>query len=237
MNAKTYRLGLFCAFLMSISSSICFAQSHWFVSVGSSFTDYKFKNSAGNLVDYTKPGIGSSFDLGYAAQLSDFSDSSKKASKILQNVFIDAKAQLFQLNAVGSLSGIAALKYETMYAGLSVGIGYRFFNLNGWQLFGKGNISVIKMLQGSQLIASSQGSEYVELQHNALFPEFNNMQLMYGWELQVKKHVNQHLGFYLGYGNRGTSNSAVTKMDGTKATLNFQNNMLQAGIIISPTKK
>lgn len=250
MKSKIYLLGVLSLFFIGITSLDSWAQTNWHVNVGSSFTNYKFKNTAGNLVDYTKPGSGSSFELGCSFSLLDTTSFNKRAAnhhqffkdhptgaKILNNVFVDIKAQLNQLNAIGSITNIAALKYETTFVGISGGLSYRFFQIDGWQLFGKGNVSVSKMIHGNQLISSIQGAEYIDLFHNSLYPEFNKMQVFYGWEVQIKKQVNPSTGFYIGYGNRSTSNSAVTKLDGTKATLDFSNKVLQAGIVITPSRK
>lgn len=220
------------------------AQTNWQVSSGHSISEYLFKNNAGNVLPYFQSGTGMYFQIGAVSSLFDssslgtgaeerieFKQSNPLLAKMMNNVLLEGNVVANQLNASGNLINISSFDYQTQFIGLKAGIGYRFVSFNNWQIIGKAIASGQKILWGKQYLSSTQ--EYFDLTQKAIYPEFNNLLIHYGWEVVLKKQVNKQMGIFIGFSKTNTNHSPVTK-NGTQYTLDFRNQILQFGLSLNP---
>jgi hypothetical protein len=181
-----------------------FSQSYK-LSVGSNITSYAFTNSAGINPSFIRPASGLSFSLNREAQLT-------------KNFIWDVGITYNQFNAVGDIQNIP-FNYSTDFIGVNGGIGPILKLGKGMSLISKGNLSIVKMINGNQFLQN----HYVDLSND---DQFNSIKALYGYSFELNKTVNPKLNVFVKYQHMDSYSFG-------SSTLNFIPSTLSIGIEIA----
>lgn len=160
--------------LISMSS---FAQNYKF-SVGSNITSFIFTNSAGVNPTFLRPASGFHFALSNESLMS-------------KAFYVEYGIHYNQFNNVGDVQSIP-FSYATDYLGIHAGIGPHWELGKGFMISPKANIAAAKMINGNQFLSN----HYVDLSGD---DQFNSLQTMFGYSLEISKQVNSQIGVFAKY--------------------------------------
>lgn len=141
-------------------------------------TTYVFTNSAGTNPSFFRPSSG--LHLGLSRELN-----------ITNTILFDFGINYNQFNNEGDVQNIP-FSYATDFVGIHVGIGPSLNLGKGIAFIPKINVSVAKMIKGSQFLKN----RYVDLSGDE---QFNSLRTMFGYSFELSKQVNPHIGVFLKY--------------------------------------
>jgi hypothetical protein len=226
---------LLLVFLILLCSNLN-AQEYQFA-IGSNQTNYNLVNTQGVKVDFLKPGSGMHMNVRRKIALVDtlelISSGSEKGAfykqhptlaKVLSVLHFDFGLVYNQYNTMGGTQNIA-FDYKTDFVGISSSFGPEFRLGKGFVLGAKLEANGQKMLQGIQML----GSNYYDLSTN---DQFSSVKIFGGYSLQMIKHVNPTVSFFLKYENLQTLTSSIAYT----GILNFTVNTFAFGLNFKTSK-
>jgi hypothetical protein len=160
--------------LVSITS---FAQSYKF-SVGSNITSFVFTDASGTNSNFLRPASGMHLSLSHELLMS-------------KAFYFEYGINYNQFNNVGDVQKIP-FTYATDFIGIHAGIGPHLKLGKGFMFNPKANIAAAKMINGNQFLSN----HYVDLFGD---DQFNSLQSMFGYSLELSKQVNPQIGVFVKY--------------------------------------
>ena len=196
----------------------------WDVQVGSNMTHYDFINTAGVHLNSIKPISGLHLQTGYQHIAVD-SRGRRNVNPILGILTFGVHLNYNEFNAMGN-KGPNLFNYQTNFLGLDLIGGVNIPLFSGFSIRGLVHISVNKLIYGYQMV----NNDYYDLTE---VPQFNGIQFLNGYSLQVIKSVNPFIQIHVGYKK---SNSVFIKpFNGT--SLSFEPTTFLVGIDFLVPKK
>jgi hypothetical protein len=188
--------------LFSYSPTTAFSQDGWKLGLGNSVTRYKFFDSKGAPITFLKQGSGNSIFISKESAVIDTSSfigqTTERAvyflnhellTKLLTHVTYELGLNFNQYNSVGDIQKIP-VNYQTNYLGILAGAGPYSHVLNGFYLSIKANISLQKIVQGTQQL----NNQFVDLMDE---PEFNRVMIFLGYSATLTKNLANGLSLFV----------------------------------------
>jgi hypothetical protein len=191
----------------------------WDVQIGSNMTHYDFINTAGSHVISIKPVTGFHMQTGY--QYIDIDSSGSSKGILTFGVHLNYN----EFNAMGTM-GPNLFNYETNFLGLDLNGGINIPLFSGFSIRGLLHISANKLIYGYQMV----NNDYHDLTEA---PQFNDIQILNGYSLQVNKRVNPFIQIHVGY--KKSDSIFIKPFNGT--SLSFEPATLLVGINFLVQKK
>lgn len=189
-------------FLLFSYSPTAFSQDGWKLGLGNSVTRYKFFDSKGAPITFLKQGSGNSIFISKESAVIDTSSfigqTTERAvyflnhellTKLLTHVTYELGLNFNQYNSVGDIQKIP-VNYQTNYLGILASAGPYSHILNGFYLSIKANISLQKIVQGTQQL----NNQFVDLMDE---PEFNRVMIFLGYSATLTKNLANGLSLFV----------------------------------------
>ncbi len=223
--------------LLSIVSLQIQAQ-HWKWTVGLNSTEYQYKSSTGDVIDYIKPLGGMHASFRFNKELIDTTDliskfsktaiffgNHQKLAKIASLFRYELGLNINQFNATGDIQNII-LNYQTNFVGLHAAFGPEVKVYKGFSIALQGNLGAQKLFTGVQ----SQISTNKNINYNLADNEnFNPIHVMLGYNIEVHKLLTEKTSVFISY----QKNSTLHGWSAGKPSLNFTPTTLSIGLKIS----
>lgn len=229
------RIYVFAALIL-ISQSI--HAQHWKWTVGLNNTNYQYKSSTGELIDFIKPLGGMHASFRYNKELVDTTDliskfsktaiffgNHQKLAKIASLFRYELGANINQFNATGDYQNII-LNYQTNFIGLHAAFGPEVKLYKGFSLAVQGNLDLQKLFSGVQTQISNNKNINYNLADNE---DFNPLHVMLGYNIEIHKLLTDKTSMFISYQKSSTFHG----WSEGKPSLNFAPTSLSIGLKIS----
>ncbi len=211
---------------------------HWKWTVGLNSTEYQYKSSTGDVIDYIKPLGGMHASFRFNKELIDTTDliskfsktaiffgNHQKLAKIASLFRYELGLNINQFNATGDIQNII-LNYQTNFVGLHAAFGPEVKVYKGFSIALQGNLGAQKLFTGVQ----SQISTSKNINYNLADNEnFNPIHVMLGYNIEVHKLLTEKTSVFISY----QKNSTLHGWSAGKPSLNFTPTTLSIGLKIS----
>ncbi len=211
---------------------------HWKWTVGLNSTEYQYKSSTGDVIDYIKPLGGMHASFRFNKELIDTTDliskfsktaiffgNHQKLAKIASLFRYELGLNINQFNAIGDIQNII-LNYQTNFIGLHAAFGPEVKVYKGFSIALQGNLGAQKLFTGVQ----SQISTSKNINYNLADNEnFNPIHVMLGYNIEVHKLLTEKTSVFISY----QKNSTLHGWSAGKPSLNFTPTTLSIGLKIS----
>lgn len=211
---------------------------HWKWTVGLNSTEYQYKSSTGDVIDYIKPLGGMHASFRFNKELIDTTDliskfsktaiffgNHQKLAKIASLFRYELGLNINQFNATGDIQNII-LNYQTNFIGLHAAFGPEVKVYKGFSIALQGNLGAQKLFTGVQ----SQISTSKNINYNLADNEnFNPIHVMLGYNIEVHKLLTEKTSVFISY----QKNSTLHGWSAGKPSLNFTPTTLSIGLKIS----
>jgi hypothetical protein len=211
---------------------------HWKWSVGLNSTNYQYKSSTGETIDYIKPLGGMHASFRYNKELIDTTDliskfsksaiffgNHQKLAKIVSLFRYELGVNINQFNATGDIQNIV-LNYQTNFVGLHAAFGPEVKVYKGFSIGVQGNLSAQKLFSGVQTQISNSKNITYNLAENE---NFNPIHVMLGYNVEIHKILTDKTSVFVSY----QKNSTFHGWTEGKPSLNFAPTSLSIGLKIS----
>lgn len=211
---------------------------HWKWTVGLNSTEYQYKSSTGDVIDYIKPLGGMHASFRFNKELIDTTDliskfsktaiffgNHQKLAKIASLFRYELGLNINQFNAIGDIQNII-LNYQTNFIGLHAAFGPEVKVYKGFSIALQGNLGAQKLFTGVQ----SQISTSKNINYNLADNEnFNPIHVMLGYNIEFHKLLTEKTSVFISY----QKNSTLHGWSAGKPSLNFTPTTLSIGLKIS----
>lgn len=211
---------------------------HWKWTVGLNSTDYQYKGSQGDVIDYLKPLGGMHASFRYSKELIDTTDliskfsktaiffgNHQKLAKIASLFRYELGVNINQFNATGDIQNIL-LNYQTNFVGLQAAFGPEIKLYKGFSLAIQGNLGAQKLFSGVQTQISNSKNINYNLADNE---NFSPIHVMLGYNIELQKLLTDKTSVFVSYQKSSTFHSWTEG----KPSLNFTPTSLSIGLKIS----
>lgn len=211
---------------------------HWKWSVGLNSTDYQFKSSTGEQIDFIKPLGGMHASFRYNKELIDTTDliskfsktaiffgNHQKLAKIVSFFRYEVGLNVNQFNATGDIQNII-LNYQTNFVGLHAAFGPEIKLYKGFSLSIHGNVGAQKLFSGVQTQISTSRNVNYNLADNE---NFKPIHIMLGYNIELHKVLAEKTSAFISF----QKNSTFHGWTAGKPSLNFAPTTLSIGLKIS----
>jgi hypothetical protein len=196
----------------------------WDVQIGTNMTHYDFINSLGTHLNSIKPVAGFHMQTGYQ-HLAVASRGRGKVNSILGILTYGVHLNYNEFNAMGTM-GPNLFNYQTNFLGLDLNGGVSIPLFSGFSIRGLLHISANKLIDGYQMV----NNDYHDLTEA---PQFNDIQILNSYSLQVNKRVNPFIHIHIGY--KKSDSIFIKPFNGT--SLSFEPATFLVGINFLVQKK
>jgi hypothetical protein len=201
---------------MALISFSSLAQA-WDVQIGSNMTQYDFTNSAGTHLSSIKPISGFHLQTGYQHINGDSSE--EPTGNSLLGIFtFGIHLNYNEFNAMG-IKGPNLFNYQTNFLGLDFNGGINIPLFSGFSIRGLVHMSANQLIYGYQMV----NNDYYDLRE---VPQFNGVQFLNGYSLQISKRVSPLIHIHIGY--KKSDSVFIKPFNGT--TLSFEPTSFLIGI-------
>ncbi len=193
-------VGLFWLF----ATSTPLVAQNWSIHTGSNLTQYHFTTSNGAQLASLRASAGRQLEISYQKVLLDtsklllktngaavyFANHSTQA-KLLSMLRLGIQASSDQFNAYG-IAGISQFSYQTEFVGVGIQGGIQLPISKKISVEAMGKANAYSLIQGNQVI----DIQNLDLRKDA---QFNGIQVLGGYLIQVNYRINSFVGLHLGY--------------------------------------
>jgi len=224
------------AFLVLIGQQI--QAQHWKWTVGLNSTNYQYKSSTGDAIDYFKPFGGLHASFRYNKELVDTTDliskfsktaiffgNHQKLAKIASMFRYELGVNINQFNATGDIQNII-LNYQTNFVGLHAAFGPEVKLYKGFSIAIQGNLGAQKLFSGVQTQISNSRNINYNLADNE---NFSPIHVMLGYNVEIHKLLTDKTSVFISYQKSSTMHGWTEG----KPSLNFAPTSLSIGLKIS----
>ncbi len=218
--------------------SIQIQAQHWKWTVGLNSTDYQYKSSTGDVIDYIKPLGGMHASFQYNKELVDTTDliskfsktaiffgNHQKLAKIASLFRYELGVNINQFNATGDIQNII-LNYQTNFIGLHAAFGPELKIYKGFSIAVQGNLGAQKLFTGVQTQISNSKNINYNLADNE---NFSPIHMMLGYNIEIHKLLTDKTSMFISY----QKNTTLHGWTEGKPSLNFTPTSLSIGLKIS----
>jgi hypothetical protein len=211
---------------------------HWKWTVGLNSTNYQYKSSTGESIDYIKPLGGMHASFRYNKELIDTTDliskfsksaiffgNHQKLAKIVSLFRYELGVNINQFNATGDIQNII-LNYQTNFVGLHAAFGPEVKIYKGFSIGLQGNLGAQKLFSGVQTQISNSKNINYNLADNE---NFSPIHVMLGYNVEIHKVLTDKTSVFVSYQKSSTFHGWTEG----KPSLNFAPTSLSIGLKIS----
>lgn len=204
--------------LIVLLATNTFAQQVY-IEGGKTITSFDYKNTEGNLLENLQATTQSFMSLGYRDQV------------LMKNLNMLIGTSYNAYGAIGSDDAVGNyLEWNLNYLTLDTGLDYELFKIKKAQIYLKGTVSLMFLIQGTQTINNSVIN--LKNQENFDKPVFD-FKAGFG----ISQPISNSLSFYVQYMYGKTSKSNFSPEDTNKEILRYISDNVSFGLLINIAKK